>query len=76
MAVEACERNIKLNGKLVMSKVKAELGDARIYMLTHENEFDVVSFLNHATKLRVVNHSISLKSVICLWLKFFGLKNR
>ena len=43
VAVEACERNIKLNGTLAMSKVKAELGDARIYMLTHENEFDVVS---------------------------------
>ena len=76
VAVEACERNIKQNGKLVMSKVKAELGDARIYMLTHENEFDVVSFLNHATKLRIVNQSISLKSVMYLWLKFFVLKNR
>eukprot|EP00250_Pteridium_aquilinum_P009520 c18724_g1_i1 orf=63-1832(+) len=42
VAVEACERNIKLNGDAAPSKVQAELGDARIYMLTHEKEFDVV----------------------------------
>lgn len=47
MAVEACEHNIKLNGGVALLKVQAELGDARIYMLNHEKEFDVVSFEIH-----------------------------
>jgi len=42
VAVEACKRNIKLNGSAVFSKVEAQLADARVYMLTHEKEFDVV----------------------------------
>ncbi|KAJ7567567.1 hypothetical protein O6H91_02G153100 [Diphasiastrum complanatum] len=42
VAVEACARNIKLNGTLAASKVQARHADARIYMLTHEKEFDVV----------------------------------
>lgn len=42
VAVEACEHNIKLNGDVALSKVQAELGDARIYMLNHEKQFDAV----------------------------------
>ncbi|XP_057820427.1 tRNA (guanine(26)-N(2))-dimethyltransferase 2 isoform X2 [Cryptomeria japonica] len=42
VAVEACKRNIKLNGSVACSKVEAELADAKVYMLTHEKEFDVV----------------------------------
>jgi tRNA G26 N,N-dimethylase Trm1 len=55
VAVEACERNIELNGELAMSKVKTELADARVYMLTHENEFDVVSFFDCETSLGIFN---------------------
>ncbi|KAL5210442.1 hypothetical protein ABZP36_006065 [Zizania latifolia] len=40
--VEACKRNIKFNGASVMSKMEAHLTDARVYMLTHPKEFDVV----------------------------------
>lgn len=42
VAVEACERNIRLNGKVAVAKVTANHADSRIYMLSHEKEFDVV----------------------------------
>ncbi|XP_058070522.1 tRNA (guanine(26)-N(2))-dimethyltransferase 2 [Magnolia sinica] len=42
VSVEACKRNIKLNGSVACSKVEPQLADARIYMLTHQKEFDVV----------------------------------
>lgn len=42
VAVEACKRNIKLNGSIAALKVQAEFADARVYMLTHEKEFDMV----------------------------------
>ncbi|XP_077230244.1 tRNA (guanine(26)-N(2))-dimethyltransferase 2-like [Tasmannia lanceolata] len=42
VSVEACKRNIKLNGSLACSKVEPHLADARVYMLTHQKEFDVV----------------------------------
>lgn len=42
-SVEACKRNIKLNGSVACSKVEAHLADARVFMLTHPKEFDVVS---------------------------------
>uniref|UniRef100_A0A7N0THX0 tRNA (guanine(26)-N(2))-dimethyltransferase n=1 Tax=Kalanchoe fedtschenkoi TaxID=63787 RepID=A0A7N0THX0_KALFE len=41
-SVEACRRNIKFNGSVASSKVKSELVDARVYMLTHPKEFDMV----------------------------------
>ncbi|TVU47589.1 hypothetical protein EJB05_07195, partial [Eragrostis curvula] len=41
-SVEACKRNIKFNGASAVSKVEAHLADARVYMLTHPKEFDVV----------------------------------
>lgn len=41
-SVEACKKNIKFNGSVACSKVEAHLADARIYMLTHQREFDVV----------------------------------
>ncbi|CAL4930356.1 unnamed protein product [Urochloa decumbens] len=41
-SVEACKRNIKFNGASATSKVEAHLADARVYMLTHPKEFDVV----------------------------------
>ncbi|CAM6128891.1 unnamed protein product [Calypogeia fissa] len=42
MAFEACERNIRLNGPIAAQKVEAKHVDARLFMLTHEKEFDVV----------------------------------
>ncbi|KAL3526624.1 hypothetical protein ACH5RR_011280 [Cinchona calisaya] len=39
-SVEACQRNIKFNGSVACSK--SHLADARVYMLTHPKEFDVV----------------------------------
>ncbi|KAI3462862.1 hypothetical protein Pfo_019525 [Paulownia fortunei] len=41
-SVEACRRNIKFNGSVACSKVESHLVDARVYMLTHPKEFDVV----------------------------------
>ncbi|XP_010257973.1 PREDICTED: probable tRNA (guanine(26)-N(2))-dimethyltransferase 2 [Nelumbo nucifera] len=41
-SVEACKRNIKFNGSVACSKVESHLADARIFMLTHQKEFDVV----------------------------------
>ncbi|GJN08310.1 hypothetical protein PR202_ga26216 [Eleusine coracana subsp. coracana] len=41
-SVEACKRNIKFNGASAISKVEAHLADARVYMITHPKEFDVV----------------------------------
>ncbi|TQE00213.1 hypothetical protein C1H46_014131 [Malus baccata] len=41
-AVEACRRNIKFNGSVACSKVESHLADARVHMLTHPKEFDVV----------------------------------
>ncbi|KAL9427508.1 hypothetical protein AB3S75_029655 [Citrus x aurantiifolia] len=41
-SVEACRRNIKFNGSVACSKVQSHLADARVYMLTHPKEFDVV----------------------------------
>lgn len=41
-SVEACKKNIKFNGSVACSKVEAHLADARVYMLTHQKEFDVV----------------------------------
>jgi hypothetical protein len=49
VAVEACERNIRLNGKVAMAKLTAHHADSRIYMLSHEKEFDVVSTLSPDT---------------------------
>lgn len=42
VAVEACKKNIQHNGSLASSKVVPCLADARVYMLTHPKEFDVV----------------------------------
>ncbi|KAK9106541.1 hypothetical protein Syun_022552 [Stephania yunnanensis] len=41
-SVEACQRNIKFNGTIACEKVQSHLADARIFMLTHLKEFDVV----------------------------------
>lgn len=41
-AVEACRRNIKFNGSVAGEKVESHLTDARVYMLTHPKEFEVV----------------------------------
>ncbi|XP_066353263.1 tRNA (guanine(26)-N(2))-dimethyltransferase 1-like isoform X2 [Miscanthus floridulus] len=41
-SVEDCKRNIKFNGASAASKVEAYLVDARIHMLMHPKEFDVV----------------------------------
>ncbi|KAK9115782.1 hypothetical protein Sjap_014729 [Stephania japonica] len=41
-SVEACQRNIKFNGSVASEKVQSHLADARVFMLTHPKEFDVV----------------------------------
>ncbi|CAD6252044.1 unnamed protein product [Miscanthus lutarioriparius] len=41
-AVEACKKNIQHNGSLASSKVVPHHADARVYMLMHPKEFDVV----------------------------------
>ncbi|CAD6207217.1 unnamed protein product [Miscanthus lutarioriparius] len=41
-SVEDCKRNIKFNGASATSEVEAYLVDARIHMLMHPKEFDVV----------------------------------
>ncbi|KAL0540640.1 hypothetical protein IC582_020650 [Cucumis melo] len=41
-SVEACQRNIKFNGSVACTKVESHLTDARVYMLTHPKEFDMV----------------------------------
>ncbi|KAH7689954.1 tRNA (guanine(26)-N(2))-dimethyltransferase protein [Dioscorea alata] len=41
-SVDACKRNIQFNGSVASSKVEVHLVDARVYMLTHPKEFDVV----------------------------------
>ncbi|KAL5702047.1 methylamine--glutamate N-methyltransferase [Ranunculus cassubicifolius] len=41
-SIEACKRNIKFNGSVASAKVEAHLADARVFMLTHPKEFDVV----------------------------------
>ncbi|KAK3032537.1 hypothetical protein RJ639_036776 [Escallonia herrerae] len=41
-SVEACRRNIKFNGSVAGSKVDSHLADARVFMLTHPKEFDMV----------------------------------
>ncbi|CAF2378155.1 unnamed protein product [Brassica napus] len=47
-SVEACQRNIKFNGSLAISKVESHHTDARVHMLTHPNEFDV----SHANRYK------------------------
>ncbi|KAK9924856.1 hypothetical protein M0R45_033203 [Rubus argutus] len=42
VSAEACRRNIKFNGSVACSKVESHLVDARVHMLTHPKEFDVV----------------------------------
>ncbi|KAJ4961913.1 hypothetical protein NE237_021823 [Protea cynaroides] len=42
VSVEACKRNIKYNGSVALSKVESHLADARVFMLTHPKEFDMV----------------------------------
>ncbi|OIT24366.1 PREDICTED: probable tRNA (guanine(26)-N(2))-dimethyltransferase 1 [Nicotiana attenuata] len=42
VSVEACRRNIRFNGPVACSKLESHLADARVYMLTHPKEFDVV----------------------------------
>lgn len=46
-SVEACQRNIKFNGSVAISKVESHHTDARVHMLTHPKEFDVVSIYTH-----------------------------
>ncbi|XP_071735108.1 tRNA (guanine(26)-N(2))-dimethyltransferase 2-like [Rutidosis leptorrhynchoides] len=41
-SVEACRRNIKFNGSVASEKVESNFVDARVYMLTHPKEFDMV----------------------------------
>ncbi|XP_039139733.1 probable tRNA (guanine(26)-N(2))-dimethyltransferase 1 [Dioscorea cayenensis subsp. rotundata] len=42
VSIEACSKNIQFNGSIACSKVEAHLADARLYMLSHQKEFDAV----------------------------------
>ncbi|KAJ0980151.1 hypothetical protein J5N97_008406 [Dioscorea zingiberensis] len=42
VSIEACKKNIQFNGSVACTKVEAHLADARVYMLTHQKEFDAV----------------------------------
>ena len=54
-SVDSCKRNIKFNGASATSKMEAHLVDARVYMLTHPKEFDVVGHLStHSCKSDVL----------------------
>ena len=44
-SIEACKKNIQFNGSLTTSKVEAHHADARVYMLTHPKEYDVVTII-------------------------------
>lgn len=46
VAVDACKKNIEFNGSHVSSKVVVHEADARVYMLTHPKEFDVVFYVD------------------------------
>ncbi|CAM8970922.1 unnamed protein product [Rhodiola kirilowii] len=48
-SVEACRRNIRFNGSVASSKVKSELVDACIYMVSHPKEFDMVDLDPYGT---------------------------
>lgn len=50
-SVEACRRNIKFNGSVACAKVESHLADARVYMLTHPKEFDVVCYIPFSMQL-------------------------
>ena len=68
VAVQACKRNIKLNGSAADAKVQAVHSDARIYMMTHEKQFDAVCakclisfcYPNYSTKLSILSVLIPL----------------
>lgn len=51
VSVEACRRNIKFNGSVACAKVESHLADARVYMLTHPKEFDVVCYILSSMQL-------------------------
>lgn len=63
-SIEACKRNIKFNGASAISKVEAHLADARVYMLTHPKEFDVVRLLN-IFKMPLCYFAGGLVGVLC-----------
>lgn len=66
-SVEACRRNIKFNGSVACSKVESNLADARVYMLTHPKEFDVVCRCYHyALVLTLLLKASSLQWLILL----------
>lgn len=58
VSVEACRRNIKFNGSVASSKVDSQLADARVYMLTHPKEFDVVLSLSLSLSRRDIKKKI------------------
>lgn len=73
-SVEACRRNIKLNGSIASSEVVSKLADTGVYMLTDPKEFDVVCFILltrvHLRQWRL-NWGLCIASYVkttCLWL--------
>lgn len=68
MSVEACRRNIKFNGSVASSKVESHLEDARVYMLTHLKEFDVVCSICVLLWLRYLERNYNRKWLFHLFL--------
>lgn len=71
VSVEACRRNIKFNGSVACAKVESHLADARVYMLTHPKEFDVVCYILSSMQL----HWGFLRSHVCICTWKFPLLN-
>lgn len=71
VSVESCRRNIKFNGSVAIAKVESHLVDARVYMLTHPKEFDVVCILVVSGSYFATQFCVKLRGEV--QLKFFLL---
>ena len=56
--VKAMKLNIEFNGQEVMDKVETSVGDARIVMMQHNNEFDVVDLDPYGAPVTLIDSSI------------------
>lgn len=64
-SVEACMKNIQLNGSVASSKVNVHLADSRVYMLMHPKEFEAVKpFIFISLQVLIKIMSILLKVML------------
>ncbi|KAF6140078.1 hypothetical protein GIB67_001819 [Kingdonia uniflora] len=57
-SIEACKRNIKFNGSVAGAKVESHFADARVYMLSHPKEFDVVDLDPYGTPASFLDSAV------------------